>query len=121
MIAVSVAQPWAWLIVEGWCQSIEKPWATTTRGRVLIHAADAIDPAGYAWCRRTWPKRRVPEGAYLARGAVVGRADLVACTEIAGRGDRRRWRLLFATAERLELLPMAAPADLFPVPAEALA
>ena len=36
--AISIRQPWAWLIVNGYKDVENRIWATSLRGRVLIHA-----------------------------------------------------------------------------------
>ena len=39
MKAISVSQPWAWLIVNGHCDIDNRIWKTHYRGAVLIHAS----------------------------------------------------------------------------------
>lgn len=39
MIALSIRQPWAWLILNGWKDIENRDWTTRVRGRILIHAA----------------------------------------------------------------------------------
>jgi hypothetical protein len=36
--AISIRQPWAWLIVNGYMDVENRIWAANVRGRVLIHA-----------------------------------------------------------------------------------
>jgi hypothetical protein len=36
--AISIRQPWAWLIVNGYKDVKNRIWAANLRGRVLIHA-----------------------------------------------------------------------------------
>ena len=43
MKALSIMQPWAWLIVNGHKDVENRTWATTYRGPILIHAGKAID------------------------------------------------------------------------------
>lgn len=38
MKAISIHQPWAWLIVEGYKDIENRTWLTAYRGPVLIHA-----------------------------------------------------------------------------------
>jgi ASCH domain len=40
-IALSIRQPWAWLIVNGWKDIENRDWLTRFRGPVLIHAGKA--------------------------------------------------------------------------------
>ena len=41
--ALSIRQPWAWLIVNGYKDIENRDWSTNFRGTVLIHAGKAID------------------------------------------------------------------------------
>jgi hypothetical protein len=43
MKALSIKQPWAWLIVNGYKDIENRDWATTFRGPVLIHAGKKPD------------------------------------------------------------------------------
>jgi ASCH domain len=43
MKALSVRQPWAWLIVQGFKGIENRTWQTSFRGTVLIHAGMRID------------------------------------------------------------------------------
>ena len=43
MIALSVRQPWAWLIVNGYKDIENRNWYTVIRGPVLIHASSTVD------------------------------------------------------------------------------
>lgn len=43
MKALSIKQPWAWLIVNGFKDIENRDWATTIRGPVLIHAGKQPD------------------------------------------------------------------------------
>ncbi len=50
MQALSVRQPWAWLIVAGYKDVENRGWATKYRGRILIHAGRrAAEDAGDAY------------------------------------------------------------------------
>lgn len=43
MKALSVRQPWAWLIGKGWKDVENRSWATSYRGRLYIHASKSKD------------------------------------------------------------------------------
>lgn len=42
MRALSIRQPWAWLIAHGFKDVENRPWNTHYRGRFLIHAAKTL-------------------------------------------------------------------------------
>jgi len=76
LVAISVKQPWAALIVAG-LKTIEvRSWPTRRRGRVLIHAGKIADERPEAWNRLTTPQLRQ---AAEFRGGIVGMATLAAC------------------------------------------
>jgi hypothetical protein len=67
MLALSVRQPWAWLIIHGGKNVENRTWRTEHRGPLLIHAAKTRD-TGY-----------VPVGVpdELLTGGIVGVVELV--------------------------------------------
>ena len=76
LVAISVKQPWAALIVAG-LKTIEiRTWPTRRRGRVLIHAGKVPDERPEGWSRIATPELR--EAAEL-RGGIVGAADVFGC------------------------------------------
>lgn len=76
VLALSVKQPWAALLVAG-SKTVEvRAWATRVRGPVLIHAAKVPDPRPEGWALVT-----TPDLLALAarRGGIIGGASLVDC------------------------------------------
>lgn len=47
MKALSILQPWAWLIVEGYKDVENRTWKTGFRGKFLIHAPQVVDDYGF--------------------------------------------------------------------------
>jgi hypothetical protein len=77
--ALSIRQPWAWLIVNGHKDIENRTWATKHRGAILVHAPQKMDQdALEAWrdghCWRHIPMPPLDE---LHLGGVVGRADIL--------------------------------------------
>jgi hypothetical protein len=91
-VALSIQQPWAWLIVNGRKDIENRTWRTRFRGPVLIHAGKAIDRDALTelWLGYhpvtggEWPFRPDPEA--LHRGGIVGIAEITDCVE-ASRSD----------------------------------
>lgn len=88
MKALSIRQPWAWLIVHGYKDIENRDWPTHFRGRFLIHAGKTMRRADYDeavdFARSLNPCRKcIPIPAFddLPRGGFVGLADLVRCTD----------------------------------------
>lgn len=84
MIALSIRQPWAWLILHAGKDIENRTWPTRYRGHVLIHAAKGMTRAEYEdaedplWSRGG-PTIELPPFADLQRGGIVGRARIVGC------------------------------------------
>lgn len=51
MLALSIRQPWAWMIIHGGKDVENRDWPTKIRGRVLIHAAKTMTKGewNHAW------------------------------------------------------------------------
>lgn len=96
MMALSILQPWAWLIVRpdlvsdearftaallGQIKDIEnRSWATRFRGRFLVHAGKRWGPEqreDLERVREQFPHIAMPDT--FDRGGIVGAADLVDC------------------------------------------
>lgn len=82
MRALTIRQPWAWLIVHGHKDVENRSWSTRYRGPLLIHAAsalarrDSIEEARFV-CNELGIL--LPDLAGLRRGGVVGIATLTDC------------------------------------------
>ena len=76
MKALSIRQPWAWLIVNGYKPVENRTWNTKVRGLILIHASKGFDKAGYAWVRDNFPEIVLPIPQQFERGGIVGIANL---------------------------------------------
>ena len=76
LIAISIKQPWAALIVAGLKTVEVRTWPTRRRGRVLIHAGKLADDRPEAWDRITTPD--LMEATRL-RGGIVGVGEVEAC------------------------------------------
>lgn len=83
MLALSIRQPWANLILLAGKDIENRAWPTNVRGRILIHAskgctrqefADAIEFAQS--CIR---RRIVADLATIPRGGIVGSVEIVDC------------------------------------------
>jgi hypothetical protein len=81
MKALSIRQPWAWLIVYGPKTIENRCWFCHYRGRLLIHASggmtqrEYVEAAAYAHARGVI----VPDRAKLEFGGVIGVATVTGC------------------------------------------
>lgn len=95
MKALSIRQPWAWLIVNGHKDIENRSWPTRFRGRVLIHASKGMTRAEYEdvedWlsCDVGSPMMQIqlPSQKALERGGIVGVATITDCVAPARRSS----------------------------------
>lgn len=118
--ALSIRQPWAWLIVRGHKDVENRDWATGFRGRFLVHAAKGMTRGEYlsahAWVARVAPEISLPAPGDLERGGIVGVARLVDCVrESASPWFCGRWGFVLRQAERLEFTPCRGALGFFRV------
>lgn len=137
MKALSIRQPWAWLIVNGFKDIENRTWRTNYRGPVLIHAGQVIDremerllrhwaigihtnPAGFLS-----PKERPDliemasrycEDMELSVGGIVGQAEIVDCvSESHSPWFQGRFGFVLADAKPLQFVPMRGRLGFFDV------
>lgn len=85
MKALSIRQPWAWLIVHGWKDIENREWPTRFRGRCWVHASATMTRADYEACAiyvagLELPKPvELPLASELTRGGIVGAMEIVDC------------------------------------------
>jgi ASCH domain len=77
---ISIRQPWAWLIVNGYKCVENRTWSTSYRGPIFIHAAKGMTKREYQECKdfalEIAPNIPFPKFEELDRGGIVGSADL---------------------------------------------
>lgn len=85
MKALSLRQPWAWLVAAGLKDVENRTWPTKFRGRFLIHAGKSseikVQGLGDAWITARLSGGNLQQywNAELVRGAIIGEATLVDC------------------------------------------
>jgi len=79
--ALSVQQPWAWLIVNGWKNVENRTWKTNVRGEIAIHAGKTFDHAGYEWVEEAFPEIWMPSPEEFEKGGIVGTVKIHDCVE----------------------------------------
>ena len=83
MKVLSVRQPWAYLIVEGYKDIENRKWYTNHRGPLLIHASQAMEPDDFLKQRQYIESAGIVIPEDLPRGAIVGSVNL---TEVYSDG-----------------------------------
>jgi len=87
MKALSIRQPWAWLIVNGYKDIENREWPTKFRGRIYVHAGKTSDVNVPALSlTQDWILDRLDNWQRYQfhlqpkeRGAIVGEVDIVDC------------------------------------------
>lgn len=86
-IALSIRQPWAWLIIHGGKDIENRNWLTRFRGRLLVHASKGMKTEDYHQCARFLASdsriahliKSLPAMKDLPRGGIVGSIDVIDC------------------------------------------
>ena len=86
-VAISIRQPWAWLIINAGKDIENRSWPTRFRGRVLIHASKGMTEQEYRDAcnfmatdsRLAAALKSLPPMAELQRGGIVGECEVVGC------------------------------------------
>lgn len=85
MIALSIRQPWAWLIIHAGKDVENRTWLTRFQGPCLIHASKGMTKQEYAEAFdlldsiETSGKLVIPSYDELPRGGIVGRMQITGC------------------------------------------
>lgn len=86
-VAISVRNPWAWLIIHGLKDIENRDWATTRRGRILIHASRGMALHEYRAVSRFLASDsrlahlvlKLPKPGDLKFGGIIGAVTIVDC------------------------------------------
>ena len=79
MMALSIRQPWAWLIVQGYKDIENRTWATKFQGRIYVHAGLRTMAADFPEQRAYLENSRITVPDDLPRGAIVGEVTITGC------------------------------------------
>src|SRR6266704_3971421 len=132
MKALSIQQPWAYLICQGHKDIENRDWNTVYRGLVLIHAGKQVDGKFFANDGKTvfLPyAERVCGNAVAAimpqnfedyeRGGIVGYATL---KEVVTKSDspwfRGKYGFVLTQRHSVDFIPLRGQLGLFDVPSE---
>ena len=112
--ALSIRQPWAWLIIHGGKDIENRTWPTKFRGRVLVHAGKGMTyeewEDAHAFVASfddiiadTMPRVHSRD---LCRGGIIGSVEIVDCVRESGSnwfGDA--WGFVLRNPEPLPFRP----------------
>jgi hypothetical protein len=122
MKALSIRQPWAWLITHGYKRVENRSWRTPFRGEFLIHAAGKMTQNDYyrAFSLAFRQGIIVPHEDALGFGGIVGVATLVDCRPVDPRGEKDPfffgpYGFILTDAEPREFIPCKGKLGFFNV------
>lgn len=132
MLAISIRQPWAWLILNAGKDIENRDWSTRVRGRVLVHASkgmtrdeylDALDTVHEISRRRPFPPGlTLPAFDELERGGIVGSVEIAGCvTQSQSPWFFGYYGFELRDARPLPFIPYKGALGFFDVPEAALA
>lgn len=81
MKAISIRQPWAWLIVNGYKDIENRSWRTKYRGQVLIHASQGVKKSEYERAKELTDLLGITLPTSFETGGIVGVATITDCVE----------------------------------------
>ena len=129
MLALSVRNPWAWMIIHADKDVENRDWPTKVRGRILIHAAKTmtVEEWRHAWNFSLGTS--APVNANLAGitrgtiqcGGIIGSVEIYACvTEFRSHWFMGKYGFLLSNPRPLPFTPWRGRLGFFDVPVEEL-
>lgn len=91
--ALTLHQPWAWLLVYGHKNVENRRWPTRFRGRLYIHAGAKFDEAGYEWVKETFTHIQMPAREEFRYGGIVGSVWVHGCTNADEDTENSAWAM----------------------------
>lgn len=126
--ALSIRQPWAWLIVHGHKDIENRDWSTPFRGQVLVHAGLTMTRAYYDQATEELGNASMlPVGGLssfedLPRGGLVGWTRIVDCLEHSASKWKQEGSFGFVLRDSrpIPFVPWKGRLQFFNVPKHAL-
>jgi hypothetical protein len=120
MKALSIQQPWAWLIVNGHKNIENRDWPTNFRGKIYVHAGKKLDKDAITYIKHEYPDIQLPDAYDL--GGVVGTVVITGCiTESLNRWFYGDYGFTLASPHKLPFTPYRGMLGLFEIPEQATA
>lgn len=115
--ALSIRQPWAWLIVNGYKPIENRNWSTKRRGLFFVHASRKFDFAGYSWVNENFPEIPLPLPKEFLLGGIVGLAHIVTvCTDSTSKWFTGKYGFVLDFTKPLPFEEMKGKLGFFSIP-----
>jgi len=121
MKALSIRQPWAWLIIHGGKDIENRSWHTKFRGRFLVHASQGMTSDEFTRALLFCSERGLPmpDRDDMLRGGIIGSVELVDSVDTSGSpwymGEKA---FLLRDPQPLSFIPLKGRLNFFEVPDE---
>jgi hypothetical protein len=109
--ALSIRQPWAWLIVNGFKDIENRTWPTRQTGTIFIHASKKPDLVDWHMIRRFMYNDQEYERLLIEKespgyfGGIVGQADIIDCVDQhESKWFFGPWGFVLTNQERLDFV-----------------
>lgn len=113
-VALSIQQPWAWLIVNGYKDVENRSWPTRRTGLFYIHAGKKFDHQGYANVLLKFPQIKMPSKDDFEFGGIVGCAQLYDCVDASdSEWFMGEWGFLLRNARTVPFEPLRGKLGFF--------
>jgi hypothetical protein len=126
--ALSIRQPWAWLVVHGHKDIENRDWSTPFRGQLLVHAGLTMTRAYYDQITEELgnasmqPAGGLPSYEDLPRGGLVGWTRIIDCVEHSTSKWKQEGSFGFVLRDSrpMPFVPWKGRLQFFNVPSDAL-
>lgn len=125
--ALSIRQPWAWLIVNGFKDIENRDWSTQFRGLLLVHAGQTMSRKYYDAVVESLQDdglcpANLPAYEALERGGLVGWTQVVGCVaqHPSPWKDHGSFGFVLGESRPILFVPWKGRLGFFNVPLEAL-
>lgn len=123
MKALSIQQPWAYLIVNGFKDIENRSWNTKFRGKFLVHAGKKFDREGLEYVQKHFGLLLNKTKKDFDLGGIVGEAEITGCFyNIFGNESKwyipGQWGFKLTNAKSLEFKPCNGQLGFFEINVE---
>lgn len=115
---LSVRQPWAWVIVNGFKDVENRNWKSDYRGELYIHASKKFDSGAVDFLRAivsvVFGRDLPPIAQHYDKGGIVGKVNMVDCvTESKSRWFQGKYGFVFKDSEAMPFVPCRGQLGIF--------
>lgn len=123
--ALSMYQPYAWMVANGYTTIDDRSWYTPYRGKLIIHASKKIDIHYHTYLKEIL-KINIPEPEELDYGGIIAICDLTECRnlsktptitpELHAHAGQLTYGFVMENIKKIPLIPYRGMAGLFEIP-----